>query len=649
MRKVIIVILTLMGLKASLWAQSNVYPATGNVGIGTTSPQYKLHVNGDIYSEGYMRISGSNRLIFQDYGGGFYMQDNTWVRIHGNKSFYQNSGTMRTDGQFQVGPSGNRFIVNTSGNVGIGTSTPTSKLHVIGSGYFSNGITTNFISTGQINISDLYLTEDALGYGYNELGITTADESMMAVMIEPGHFKFGSTYGGQYQDGITILNGNIGINNDFPNYTLTVGGAVNASNYLINGQPFSGGSIDGITSLNGYIGINNLNPSSTLHIKPDGGNLNTGIRIDNPWYNHSAYLTAFEDGVGLIDQNEKAIATYENSEGGHSYHYAANNLYIDAQRNAHFQNNIYASGDLAVQGTIDASSYLINGEPFTGGSIEGITSLNGNIGVGNSNPLSKIHYTVHGYSEGLSGGIRLDNTWTDNKIYLTAWEDDIGLFSIDEEKIATYSKSTNVSTFTYGNSIIVRNGNAGIKRTPGNYALDVNGEVNASSYHMNSVVYTEDFVGDEQGLVDKSNNKFIAVKFVDGSYRFGSNGVGTSGLIVKNDNVLINKTTQTNTAYKLDVNGPIRVNEVVVNTTGADFVFEDDYKLRSLEEVETFITENNHLPEIPSAADMQANGMSVSELNTKLLQKVEELTLYLIEMKKENEELKTRIEKIENQ
>jgi hypothetical protein len=105
--------------------------------------------------------------------------------------------------------------------------------------------------------------------------------------------------------------------------------------------------------------------------------------------------------------------------------------------------------------------------------------------------------------------------------------------------------------------------------------------------------------------------------------------------------------------YKLNVWGRARANEIVVNTNGADFVFAKNYRLRPLEEVEQFITANNHLPEIPSAKEMQANGMAVGELQTKLLQKVEELTLYVIEqnkqlqeLKKENQEMKEKVEKL---
>jgi len=90
-----------------------------------------------------------------------------------------------------------------------------------------------------------------------------------------------------------------------------------------------------------------------------------------------------------------------------------------------------------------------------------------------------------------------------------------------------------------------------------------------------------------------------------------------------------------NPGYKLDVIGTIRAQELKVDMQGADFVFEEDYNLRPLSEVETFVKANKHLPEIAPAAEMQVNGVNQSEMNQKLLQKIEELTLYLIEMKKE--------------
>ena len=100
--------------------------------------------------------------------------------------------------------------------------------------------------------------------------------------------------------------------------------------------------------------------------------------------------------------------------------------------------------------------------------------------------------------------------------------------------------------------------------------------------------------------------------------------------------------------YKLAVGGDVIAERVVVKlqTAWPDFVFKKNYGLRPLSEVEAFINQNNHLPEVPSAAEVADKGIDVGAMNAKLLQKVEELTLYLIEMKKENEKQNQEIEKL---
>ena len=113
--------------------------------------------------------------------------------------------------------------------------------------------------------------------------------------------------------------------------------------------------------------------------------------------------------------------------------------------------------------------------------------------------------------------------------------------------------------------------------------------------------------------------------------------------MLTNGNVGIGTTSP---SYKLDVNGTIRANEIIVNTTGADFVFADDYQLRPLSEVKTFIQENKHLPEIKSAQEMQEDGVRVNELQTQLLQKIEELTLYLIQQEQIIQELRQEVEQL---
>ncbi|MGJ1448149.1 hypothetical protein ACR79S_15105 [Sphingobacterium spiritivorum] len=107
---------------------------------------------------------------------------------------------------------------------------------------------------------------------------------------------------------------------------------------------------------------------------------------------------------------------------------------------------------------------------------------------------------------------------------------------------------------------------------------------------------------------------------------------------------------------RLEVNGNIRAKEIKVEAANwPDYVFEEDYPLTSLPEIETFIKVNKHLPDIPSAQKIAEEGLSVGEMNKLLLKKVEELTLHLIEKDKKIEiqdnmllNIMNRLQKLEN-
>ncbi|MEL6533861.1 MAG: hypothetical protein AAFQ98_00550 [Bacteroidota bacterium] len=92
----------------------------------------------------------------------------------------------------------------------------------------------------------------------------------------------------------------------------------------------------------------------------------------------------------------------------------------------------------------------------------------------------------------------------------------------------------------------------------------------------------------------------------------------------------------------LTVYGQAKVQELQIDATAnwADYVFADDYQLRPLEEVASYIQENKHLPEVMTAEEVAKHGYAQSEVNETLLRKIEELTLYMIEMKADNEALK---------
>ncbi len=103
----------------------------GKVGIRGSYTTYGLTVADSILvNGGWLRVKGSGGLFFEDRGGGFRMIDDLWIRTYGSKNFYHDQGIMRTDGEFRVGPGGDRFIVNSGGKVGIGRKTPRQQLDV---------------------------------------------------------------------------------------------------------------------------------------------------------------------------------------------------------------------------------------------------------------------------------------------------------------------------------------------------------------------------------------------------------------------------------------------------------------------------------------------------------------------------------------
>lgn len=137
--------------------------------------------------------------------------------------------------------------------------------------------------------------------------------------------------------------------------------------------------------------------------------------------------------------------------------------------------------------------------------------------------------------------------------------------------------------------------------------------INATTTAGGSTAYTSD--NSNLPTVNWQSNDFYAA---------GEIGIGTSP----------------NANFRLSVNGNIRAKEVIVESGWSDFVFDKEYELTPLPTVEKYIKENGHLKDIPTAAEVSANGVKLAEINTLLLQKIEELTLYIIGLNK-------RIDKLE--
>ena len=145
--------------------------------------------------------------------------------------------------------------------------------------------------------------------------------------------------------------------------------------------------------------------------------------------------------------------------------------------------------------------------------------------------------------------------------------------------------------------------------------------------HTNGTVRVGTYIGSNGGWVGTQTNHPL--------YFFANNSNALM-TVTANGNVGIGTITPT---YKLSVNGSIRTKEVIVESGWADYVFDETYTLASLENLEKYIRQNKHLPNIPSAKEIEENGLKVGDVEKRMMEKIEELTLYIIDLKKQCNEM----------
>ena len=138
------------------------------------------------------------------------------------------------------------------------------------------------------------------------------------------------------------------------------------------------------------------------------------------------------------------------------------------------------------------------------------------------------------------------------------------------------------------------------------------------------------------------NNEIMARNNGAVSKLYLQNDGGDLSLCYTSGNVMIGASVPA-TGYLLSVDGKIICEELKVQLSEnwPDYVFEDDYSMHSISELKDFIKENKHLPGIPSAAEVEKDGITVGEMQTKMMQKIEELSLYIIELQNQIDELKS--------
>ena len=190
----------------------------------------------------------------------------------------------------------------------------------------------------------------------------------------------------------------------------------------------------------------------------------------------------------------------------------------------------------------------------------------------------------------------------------------------------------------------------GIGTTSPNAKLDIKGDLKLG----NGSTYT-DLIFKTGTTISGTNGVFeILPKTMPGSgtarqttyFKNASHSNGkTEHNVVVDGNVGIGTTNPG--SWRLAVNGQIRAKEIKVETGWSDFVFYDNYNLPTLKEVEKYIKEKGHLKDIPSAKEVEKHGIFLGEMDAKLLQKIEELTLYTIEQEKKIKSQENKISALE--
>ncbi len=353
---------------------------------------------------------------------------------------------------------------------------------------------------------------------------------------------------------------------------------------------------------------------------------NVGIGTNNPFYK----LDVRGDGSFYIGSK----IDYLPAQGSYYFTSGALNLSSPNLINypAGIENNVLAIDGNQIQSYVRS---IDDGSISDYATAMSLNALGGNLGIGTNTALANAKLTIQtdaNFSTGLL--IRNPSNSIEFKTYLggPANGNAISMGTTGNNPFVLYTNSSN-RLFIHGN------GNLGI----GTDVLDANTKLTLQTPTDN---YSALSLSNPSGSA-----KFNA--FIGGSANGNSISLGTPGamplVFYTNgaNRIYINSSGNVgigtdNPTYKLSVNGNVRSKEVVVESGWADFVFDKKYNLLPLLEVEKYINKNKHLPNIPSAEEIQTNGLKVGELQTKMMQKIEELTLYVIELKKEIELLKEK-------
>jgi len=328
--------------------------------------------------------------------------------------------------------------------------------------------------------------------------------------------------------------------------------------------------------------------------------------------------------------------------------------------------DIYRSGKVNIGGStaLTTTSPLLSLTSATTSTVPSLSVLNGNV-VFSGTGTTAVPITGYGSrmmwvpaKRAFRAGYAAGTEWDYTKIgyYSMALGYNVKASGSQSIAIGSALNSTGANSYTFGHNISATN--------TGTISLGVN------NYVVDPLCYScepPSCVNNIANSLMVFYNKPIPSLFVN----FQGVGVNTTtlnpnvslqvnGITHIQDKLIIGNSISTSTytttgtpgTYKLFVQGGILTEKLKVAILGsinwADYVFTNDYKLMPLNKVETYIKANKHLPNIPSAQEMEANGLDVVEIAAKQMEKIEELTLYIIQMNKEINALKQDIKTLQS-
>ena len=373
-------------------------------------------------------------------------------------------------------------------------------------------------------------------------------------------------------------------------------------------------------------GNNSRITSQTGEIKFDNNSLFAGsLHVSN------LQVTGTTTQTNLIVQNHLQI-------GNSSLHLASTDLGTGTD------NRIYSTnGDLLIQSE-SGSNYktIING------------SNDGYVGIGTVNPMQNLHIQGRTYGGGnnqnntTSAVIRIEDVYDNGTIpnyTRTAYWD----ISSSAKQRGLYFSTDQGSGFSTPVEVMRLSENGQIVMGPTD---NCSNPINIKLIVDGHILLTDGPTGEPRSLYWGYNchpEWGIEYNSSDGGLNFWNPYTSNSGfanyrLFLQDGTGNVGIGTN-NPEYKLDVCGTIRAKEVLIDLNGScpDYVFEQNYNLMSLSDLKAYIDTNKHLPEIPSAKETEENGINLSEMNMMLLKKVEELTLYILQLEERVREMEESV------